>query len=117
MVYFFSDEDKVLTSWQTEIIKDASNLSFYNDKPVLKMLLRDVQVTLRAMIIFDDAYPTSDEFAATSESEFNDQADSYIDHQRKQTNLSIVAWLIRCSSRESPRANSWDANPGECARA
>ena len=81
------------------------------------MLLRDVQVTLRAMIVFDDAYPTSDEFAATSESEFNDQADSYIDHQCKQANLRIAAWLIKCSSRESPRANSWDVNPGECTPA
>ena len=66
------------------MIKDESNLSFYNDKPVIKMLLRDIQVTLRAMIVFQDPYPTSNEFATTSETEFNDQADSYVDHQRKQ---------------------------------
>ena len=70
------------------MIRDESNLSFYNDKPVLKMLLRDVQVSLRAMIVFHDPYPTSGEFATTFEAEFNDQADSYIDHQRKRTYLS-----------------------------
>ena len=47
------------------------------------MLLRDVQVTLRAMIVFHDAYPTSGELVTTFETEFNKQADSYIDHQRK----------------------------------
>ena len=48
------------------------------------MLLRDIQVTLRTMIVFNDAYPTSDEFATTFETEYNDLADSYVDHQRKQ---------------------------------
>ena len=72
----------------TETIRDESNLSFYNDKPVLKMLLRDVQVSLRAMIIFHDPYPTSGEFATTFETEFNDQADSYVDHECKQITSS-----------------------------
>ena len=70
------------------MIRDESSLSFYNDKPALKMLLRDIQVTLRTMIVFHDAYPTSDEFATTFETEFNDQADSYVDHQRKQITSS-----------------------------
>ena len=100
------------------MIRDESSLSFYNDKPALKMLLRDIQVTLRTMIVFHDAYPTSDEFATTFEAEFNDKADSYVDHQRKHfESLHVADWLTRCSSRESPGANSRDANSGECAHA
>ena len=87
---FFSNRDMVLIfHWATEMIRDESSLSFYNDRPALKMLLRDIQVTLRMMIVFHDAYPTSDEFATTFEAKFNDQAGSYVDHQRKQTNLSL----------------------------
>ena len=82
---FFSNRDMVLIfHWATEMIRDESSLSFYTDRPALKMLLRDIQVTLRMMIVFHDAYPTSDEFATTFESEFNDKADTYVDHQRKQ---------------------------------
>ena len=63
--------------------KEEAKLSYYNGNPALKMLLRDVQLILKALIVFDYAFPETSHFETIMKDEFNEQADEYVESGSK----------------------------------
>ena len=64
-----------------EKIREESRLSYYNDKPTIKMLLRDVQLVLRSLIVFREAFPETSSFEDVMKEEFNERADVYVERE------------------------------------
>ena len=76
----------VMTEWYwfltgKEKVKEESRLSHYNDKPVIKMLLRDVQLVLKTLIVFREAFPETSNFEDVMKEEFNERADVYVERE------------------------------------
>lgn len=63
--------------------KEEAKLSYYNDNPPLKMLLRDMQLILKSLIVFDYAFPETSHFETIMKDEFNEQADEYVESGSK----------------------------------
>ena len=77
------------------------------------MLLRDVQLSLKALIVFDYAFPETSRFETIMKEEFNEHAEVYVETGSKYIYSAWSAMLMRCSARDSPRAYSWDASACE----
>ena len=80
------------------------------------MLLRDVQLSLKALIVFDYAFPETSRFETIMKEEFNEHAEVYVETGSKYIYSAWSAMLTRCSARDSPRAYSWDASACECSQ-
>ena len=56
-------------------------MTHYNDRPTIKMLLRDVQLVLRTLIVFREAFPETSNFEDVMKEEFNERADVYVERE------------------------------------
>ena len=56
----------------------------------MKMLLRDVQLTLRTLLVFQEAFPQTSSFEEVMREEFDERADLYVEKQRAQMNLEAM---------------------------
>ena len=54
------------------------------------MLLRDVQLTLRTLLVFQEAFPQTSNFEEVMKDEFEEQAGLYVEKHREQSTSSSL---------------------------
>ena len=54
------------------------------------MLLRNVQLTLRTLLVFQEAFPQTSSFEEVMREEFDGWADIYVEKQHTQTNFKVM---------------------------